>query len=321
MKKPFPRIQEGIVQDQVKVIRLENHHLIVDVSPQNGGRITRLFNKELDREFLWKNDRLTLQRVQPGEAYDPNFYGGIDEVIPGDLPETIRGLNCPDHGELWTLPLDYHIQSQTLELSGQLPVWELHYQKRIHLRPDSPWLDMQVRIENRSNQPRVFLWKLHAAALISPGDQLICPAKTAVPADPQWARNHREAPFDWPTAQGEPVDRIPAPDGTTDFLFLTSLSAGWVRLRSPTRGCEFLIEFDPQVFPYLCYFASYGGFDVHYVAVLEPASAMPLSVTEADRLGQCTRLEPGQHLTTQISMYAGTTADDRSGANCPNIRC
>jgi hypothetical protein len=55
----------------------------------------------------------------------------------------------------------------------------------------------------------------------------------------------------------------------------------------------------------MCYFASYGGFDGHYTAVLEPSTAMPVSVNEAMALNQCSFLEAGNFLATRISIYAG----------------
>jgi hypothetical protein len=37
--------------------------------------------------------------------------------------------------------------------------------------------------------------------------------------------------------------------------------------------------------------------------VLEPCTAMPFSVNEAARLGQCSLLEPGQSIETRISYF------------------
>jgi len=305
MQADATRLQAGIAVDQVEVVRLENTLLRVEVSPETGGRLISLFHKGLSREFLWRNSRVRLERVPPGLSYDPNFYGGIDEVIPGDLLETIDGLDCPDHGELWTLPLDAHIEDDALYLAGRLPRWGLLYRKRVSLRPGADWVDLEYEIENVSGARRVFLWKLHAAVAVAPGDELSCPAQTAVEADPQWSRWGTRAPFAWPVVAGQRADRIPPADGTTDFLFLYDLWAGQAGLRRPGMGCEVAFSFDTRIFPYVCVFASYGGFDGHYTAVLEPCSAMPLSVNAAERLGQCSVLDAGARLATRVSIYAG----------------
>lgn len=296
--------------NDLPILRLENTLLRVDLSPRTGGRVLSLYHKPLAREFLWNNEGLPLRPCQPGDPYDPNFWGGIDEVIPGDLPETIDNLPNPDHGELWTLPLEAQIEGNSVLLEGKLPIWGLSYQKRVSLRPDSPWIDLDYRIHNATAERRAFLWKLHAAVRIAPGDRISCPAEWAVAADPQWSRWKDEQPFRWPSVEGQRADVIPAPDGTTDFLFLYGLREGRLSLLRPAQslalsGCELSIVFDPLIFPYVCYFASYGGFDGHYTAVLEPATAMPLSVNEAARLGQCSVLGPGECLTTRVSLYAG----------------
>lgn len=307
-------LQEGIPLDQVHIVRLENTHLRIDVSPETGGRIVSIFQKPVGQqttglEYLWVNQHIPLRRVAPGEPYDPNFYGGIDEVIPGDSPETIGQLDCPDHGELWTLPLQYQVEGETLVLHGHLPRWGLLYQKQITLRQDAPWIDLDYRIENLSNERRVFLWKLHAAAIIAPGDRILCPANSAVTADPQWSRWKTKESFPWPWVQGKRADLIPPADNTTDFLFLYSLRTGQVGIQRTALGCELSITFDPLIFRYVCYFASYGGFDGHYTAVLEPCTAMPVSVNAAAQLNQCSILEAGAHLTTRVSIYAGPMID------------
>jgi hypothetical protein len=298
-------ITPDIAVDQVRVVRLENDHLSVEVSPETGGRITRLAHKALGRDFLWRNERVSLARVEPGVPYDPNFYGGIDDIIPGDLPEVIDGLSSPDHGELWSLPLEGRIEGGAFIVSGRLPIWGLHLSKRVVLRADGPWVDLDYTIDNRSGARRSFLWKLHAALAIDPGDRIVCPAQSAVAADPAWSRWGIVEPFAWPDIAGSRADIVPPRDGTTDFLFLYGLRAGQVGLRRPTAGCELRLDFDTAVFPYVCTFASYGGFDGHVTAILEPCTAMPLSVVEAARLGQCSTLDAGQRLQTRVSLYAG----------------
>ena len=124
-------ITSDIPVDQVRVVRLENDHLVVEVSPETGGRITRLTHKGLGRDFLWRHSRLPLAHVEPGVAYDPNFTGGIDDIIPGDSPEVIDGLASPDHGELWSLALDSRVEGGALVLKGRLPVWGLDVRKRV----------------------------------------------------------------------------------------------------------------------------------------------------------------------------------------------
>jgi hypothetical protein len=133
-------------------------------------------------------------------------------------------------------------------------------------------------------------------------------------ADPAWSRWKTESSFPWPFVHGERADLIPPADGTTDFLFLYDLESGTMGCRRHALKSEFSIYFDPKIFPYACYFASYGGLDSHYTAVLEPCTAMPVSVNEAIRLKQCSLLEADEDISTRVSIYAGPAqVDAREG--------
>ncbi len=299
------QIHEDMDLDGLPVVRLESDHLVVDVVPEVGGRIVRIREKSTGHEFLWTNERLDLERVAPGSQYDPNFYGGIDELLPSDLPEPIGDFESPDHGELWTTPLEARIEGDRLVVSGRLPISGLEYERGMTLRADGPAVDLSYRIANRAASRRDFLWKLHAALRIAPGDVIQCPARRGQVVDLEWSRFHTLEPFDWPTIESQAANVIPEKTDTTDFFYLFDLESGEMAWRRPTAGLVFRYRFDTKVFPYAWLFASYGGLDGHYTAVLEPCTSMPLSVSEAAALGQCSSLEPGEVLETQVTLEAG----------------
>ena len=120
--------------DNITVLVIENDWLSVEIAPSAGGRITSIFNKALKREFLWNNTALPLTGLNPGADYDSNFWGGIDELLPNDIPESVDGIDYPDHGELWTTALDYRIAGDVIRLSGLLRQSGLYYQKEICLQ-------------------------------------------------------------------------------------------------------------------------------------------------------------------------------------------
>jgi hypothetical protein len=298
-------IRQDLQIDGVPVVRLESKELQVDVAPGIGGRLVRLIDKKSGYDFLWRNTSLPLELKPSGSEYDPNFYGGIDELLPNDLIEPINGVDCPDHGELWTTPLTSEISDDRLTLRGQLPRFGLDYEREMRLRPDSPWLDFKYRIANLTDQPRHFLWKLHAALAVQEGDLIECPARHAQIVDLAWSRFKTTAPFEWPNLEGRATNIVPARNGTMDFFNLFNLSAGEMFWRRPNSGLRFGYQFDSRIFPYAWLFASWGGFLGHYTIILEPCTSMPMSVNEAAAKHQCSRLQPGQVLETNVSLYAG----------------
>ncbi len=292
------------------LIRLENKHLLADVFPEGGGKITSIYNKNLDYEFLWKNKALNLKNYGPGTEYDPVFYGGVDELLPNDIPETVDGMEFPDHGELWTQPLAASIEKEYLVLNGLLPVSKLNYKKTIRLDENNPFIYTDYTITNENNQAVKFLWKLHAALKIQEGDRILCPARKGQVVDPGYSRFKRTEPFQWPENGQTDVSLIPGKDGTMDFFYIYDLAAGKIGIENP-GGHYFGYRFDKNVFPYVWLFASYGGFFGHYTAILEPCATMPISVNEAARLGQTMVLQPGETINTRVTIIAGNSNHEK----------
>jgi hypothetical protein len=298
-------LRTDLTLDGLPLVRLESEHLRVDVAPTVGGRVVSLVEKSGSHEFLWRNRALRLETLPVGGDYDPNFFGGIDELLPNDIPEEIDGVACPDHGELWTLLLAWRCDGSRLTLEGTLPRFGLRYQRTMSLREDSPVLDFAYRLANPTRASRQFLWKLHAALAVEAGDAIDCPANQAQVVDLNYSRFTTLAPFAWPHLEGKAANIIPSADGTMDFFYLFDLRAGGIAWRRPGTGLEFAYEFDPRVFPFAWLFASYGGFLGHYTVVLEPCTAMPISVNEASSIQQCSVLKPGESLETRVSIRAG----------------
>lgn len=289
----------------IEILTVETYYLKFSIVPALGGKILSIYNKHLKKEFLWTNDKLPLQTNESGADYDSNFLGAIDELIPNDLTEKIDSVEYPDHGELWTTRLQYEITGEKIRVFGKLQLSGLHYSKTIYADLNSPLLFVEYSIKNEGNVPRNFLWKLHAALKIQPGDKLITPAASAQVVDPEYSRFKNTDEFKWPWIEDQDASIIPATNKTMDFFYLYDIPTGEMQLLSNNGEHVFSYRYDKTVFPYQWYFASYGGFLDHYTVILEPCTNMPMSVNEAMAKGQSAVLAPGQSLTTTVQIYAG----------------
>ncbi|MBE9601374.1 hypothetical protein [Pedobacter sp. MC2016-24] len=287
------------------VLTGENDQIRFEIIPAMGGKLASVFNKTLNKEFLWHNEGLDLGLNAPGTDYDSHFLGGVDELLPNDIPETIDSLEYPDHGELWTTSLQYEIKENKLIVYGKLAQSGLFYRKTLSLQPGSAEIHLDYQMINESGHTRHFLWKLHAALKISAGDHLLSSARKAKVVYPEASRFSTTDEFNWPLVEGHDAALVPEKNGSMDFFYLYEALEGEMGLISGDGKHLFAYRYDQQVFPFQWYFASYGQFDGHYTAILEPASAMPVSVNEAMKKQQCTVLAAGQQIETRVTIYAG----------------
>lgn len=266
---------------------LENDFLKVAVDPAHGGRITGFLDKIRRMEQLWYDPaRLP---VNPALDYDGNFAGGMDELLPNDPPEE----GFPDHGELWTLPLDCKADHGKLILRGTLPISRLAYSRTMRLEEHS--LISEYRIENTAECPLDFLWKLHAALRIEPGDELEVPAQCVQAADPaDWSKAAHGMPCRWTEKY-----IVPEMDGSSDFFYLTDLSGNEIRLKRP-NGTVFSCQFDPEIFHCVWIFASFGRLNGSRTLIMEPCTNYPGTLKEARRSRVCASLNPGKGFQTSV---------------------
>ena len=259
------------------------------------------------KEFLWVNKNLPLKTNISGADYDSNFMGAIDELIPNDLPEKINSIDYPDHGELWTTALQYEQAGNKISVHGKLALCGLYYNKTVHLDDEYPIIRLDYTIKNETSHQRHFLWKLHAALNIAPGDKLSSPASCGKVADPEYSRFKELQEFKWPLIENKNASVVPENNNTMDFFYLYDIPRGEMQMLSGNGKHLFSYNYDKKIFPYQWYFASYGGFLNHYTAILEPCTNMPMRVNEAIKKNQCAVLEPGEELTTSVRIFAGET--------------
>ncbi|MFT3748949.1 MAG: hypothetical protein QM768_11555 [Agriterribacter sp.] len=294
------------IRNNIECISLKNDLLSVIIVPAMGGKILSIFNDQLQKEFLWHNNKVPFQAYTPGADYDANFLGAIDELIPNDIPEIIDGIEYPDHGELWTTALQYKINGDAVTVYGYLPLSGLFYSKTISLKENSSLVKLDYQIVNQTNNTRHFLWKLHAALAIEQGDTLVTPAKTAKVVDAAYSRFEKQSdPFEWPFIGETNAAIVPKKNNTMDFFYLYSTGEGFMQMESAKDKTIFSYQYDTKVFPYQWYFASYGGFLNHYTAILEPCTTMPISVKDAIGQKQTAVLQPGEKIETSVTIYAG----------------
>ncbi|MBO4907364.1 MAG: DUF5107 domain-containing protein [Bacteroidaceae bacterium] len=165
---PYPVI-ESISNEKVdkewQAIWLENEYIKVMILPELGGRVQMAYDKIKQRHFIYYNH--VIKPALVGLA-GPWISGGIE-------------FNWPQHHRPSTyLPVDSDIEE---EEDGSVVVWCSEMERMFHLkstvgfrlRPGCAYLEINVRMYNRTELPQTFLWWANPAVVVNDEYQSVFP--------------------------------------------------------------------------------------------------------------------------------------------------
>ena len=150
-----------------KAAILENKYIKAVFLPELGGRLWSLFDKEKNRELLYKNPVF-----QPGNLALRNawFSGGVEFNIG------IRGHNPFTCSPMW-VAADKTDKGDVLRLYEYERIRGVAYCVSAHLPENSKALYINVRIENTSDEEKYMYWWSNIAVPEEKETRIIVPAK------------------------------------------------------------------------------------------------------------------------------------------------
>lgn len=295
----------------LQAIVLDNGRLRIVVLPELGGKVWELHDLASGRQLLWHHPRLTPRPVPFASGYDDVFFGGWDELFPNDVPEVVADEPYPDHGEIWTLPWSWSVESSSdavsVTLSVSTPISTCTLTKKITLGKGDTHLRVSSSVTNLGGSDLPFMWKQHLAMNVDSPARIDMPAGDVLLGDfgsPR-AGAAGEA-YAWPyLVDGVGVAHdmrhtLPQSSGASEFQYATALSAGWCAL-TQADGTGLGLAFDPEVFRSVWTFASYGGWRGLQVAILEPCTGYPISLADGIATGTHQVLPAGSTISTSLT--------------------
>jgi len=319
------RIDDGWTYHGLRIVRLENARLAVDVMPELGGKILRIVDKRGDRDVLWHSPRVEPHRAELHANFDDHWPGGWDEAFPGGAPSPNRyGDQLPYMGELWTTAATHRIVRNDaggveLELVLATPITPAHWTRRLVLQGDDPVLRISYRLENVGTMPFDYNWGLHPVAAISPQHRFDVPAALAeVDENGGGTLGVKGDRYEWPHMNGMDVRRALGPDaGCFALHYLTELREGWVATTDTAARRGFGLVFDRMLFAVVWLWMVYGGWRGYYHAIAEPWTGYPSPLADAVAAGRARVLDPGAVLETEVSaiVYDGVEQVSRLSAD------
>jgi len=165
---PHPVIEK--IEDEKKDVEwnavfLENRYLKIMLLPQLGGRVQMAYDKMKQRHFVYYN-----------RVIKPALVGLTGPWISGGIE-----FNWPQHHRPSTYePTDSLIEKNS---DGSITVWCSEVERMFRTRgmagftlyPDKAYLEIKVKLYNRTNFPQTFLWWANPAVKVNDEYQSVFP--------------------------------------------------------------------------------------------------------------------------------------------------
>jgi len=291
-------------------VLLRNEFLEAAIFPEIGAKIFDLIHRPSGHNFLWHNPRIPPRPYAIEANFDNYWCGGWDDAFPTCEASVYRGEQYPNLGELRSLA--WNVESAGPEfaaLSAFGPISPVAAKKTVRL--EARTLEMAYEIENLGQSEIHFLWGTHPAYAVGAETVFHIPARTGivgVSSHPSIGAAGQRYP--WPLLRSEHgVADMSRARGAGANLnaghYATDLGAGWYAVEDTARGQTLLFEFDVEICPYLWLWLSYGGWRGYQLAVIEPWTSCPVTLSEAVEAGTHRRLCAGERFQTWVRATAG----------------
>ena len=165
---PYPvveKVSDDKVDKPYQALFIENEYIKVMILPELGGRIHMAYDKVKQRHFVYYN-----QVVKPALVglTGPWISGGIE-------------FNWPQHHRPSTyLPTDSYIEENP---DGSVTVWCSEVERMFRtkgmqgftLHPGKSYIEIKVKVYNRTSFPQTFLWWANPAVVVNEGYHSVFP--------------------------------------------------------------------------------------------------------------------------------------------------
>ena len=322
------RIHETTWYD-IPTIVLENELIRISLLAGKGTDLVEFNYKPNDLDFAWLapagvRNPLALASTSPDllATFLDTYPGGWQEVFPNaGAPAQWAGASYGQHGEVFALPWDVAIETDTVEtVAVRFTVRGVKSPcvttKVVSLRSGVPGIRFEETVANPSPVPVDVMWGHHitfGGPFLVPGVKIALPeGLTAFPHEdvvgPGGRRVDTTDPFAWPignNAAGEPEDFsiVPEQGAPSELFYLTGFAGGvgGYEITRPGDALGMRVEWDAATLPYLWYWQEFGrttGYPWYgrsYNIGLEPSSSYPTNgLPDAVANGSALRIEPGE---------------------------
>ncbi len=303
-------IRQELFQN-AKALVAENAFLKVVCLPEFGGKLVSLFDKRLNKEFLFQNPHDSFRHAEIGSDFSAFEACGLDDAFPSvDAGPVLVGdtlVEYPDHGEIWSASFTSVHNQGAIVLSYTSSHLPYQYEKTFSLDGES--LLLTYRIKNTGQVPFPCIWTLHCLLAYEEEMTLVFPADTHEVVSA--FSSSRMGPQG--TVHPFPIAQTPK-EGVLDFRKVDSpnipcmekfyihhkVSEGRCGVRYGQSNTVLWFEYDEKKLPYLGFWKTLGGYRGDFNCALEPSNGFYDSIDRAMHNGACPQLSSGEEMEFSI---------------------
>lgn len=186
---PFPYTQQNFIfpektDKEYTVVSMENSYLYIEVLPELGGRVQRVYDKQREREIFFYNQEINPHLVGTRGAW---FAGGIEYNTPISHAPTSF-----DRIHYYTKQRE---KSLAIVIGGIEQISSMYFEVELILNAEEKRFEQKIRLVNPTSLEHRFYFWTNAAVVDQEDMQLIYPF--------DWAVNHIEDCYiKWPEYKG-----------------------------------------------------------------------------------------------------------------------
>jgi hypothetical protein len=284
-------------------ILLESDLISALFIPSVGGKLASLINKKTGYEFMVQRPG-TIYRDQPFDGiYVEGECSGFDDMFPTiDMcyseNEPWINIKMADHGEVWSLPWDCEINTESIRMSVQGKRFPYRLEKKVCFISDNT-LRFNYTLTNQSAFDFEFLWAGHLMLNMEVGTTVVVPddCRRLVTILTNGSGKFGDV-HEWPYLvgkDGQPyradISRPKQTQGFEKYYFLNKLQEGWCELLYPDKKNKIKVSFANDAIPYLGILMNENGWDDLYNIIIEPCSICYDRPDLAKKYGQISKVE------------------------------
>ncbi|MDP4177739.1 MAG: DUF5107 domain-containing protein [Bacillota bacterium] len=283
---------------------LENIYLRVIVLKNFGAKVASIYNKKQNFEVLFQpvNNEYTVPLY--GDSFEKYDTSGWDEAYPTidkclyPFETKHKGIEMPDHGELWSIPWNFTVEEGKLKSWVASPKFNYIFTRYIELRENT--IHVEYEIKNIGDENLYAIWTLHSLLACDQYSKLILKnVHKVINVHKSEVLGNVGTVHNYPMTKdvngnNYSLDKInPVSCKKSEKFYVKGkLLKGEAGITLNKEKILLTINFPEKKIPYLGIWINEGGFKGEYNCAIEPANGFYDSVETAKRYNEIDKINP-----------------------------